>query len=679
MDAIDAGQEAMEVKMETETTKGETNPAVQTEPQAAVQAEPQAVAEEPLNDTDMMDEDVSKAEDAIVVPSAAGPAPDAPSTAQEVSGDSAIRVETAPVVAADAQDSSVVAPVQPAAEPVAPTLPTDSAPEAAENTERKRLEDDARAYLVEQTHEVVIPSYSAWFDMTEVHELERKSVPEFFNGRNRSKTPTVYKDYRDFMINTYRLNPVEYLTVTACRRNLAGDVCAIMRVHAFLEQWGLINYQINPDTRPSSIGPPFTGHFRVIADTPRGLQPFQPAPASRKSSGRPLEQTDAAINTADRTVSEAQLELRRNVYSAPGAASTSTTDARNGAIDGSNNTFNCYSCGVDCSRVRFHGLKQEKYDLCPNCYNEGRFPSTSHSGDFVRLESGSIKQEQDDWSDQETLLMLEALEMYDEDWIKVAQHVGTRTKEQCVMHFLQLPIEDAYVDGASAGPLQYARQPTSQTDNPVMSVVAFLAATVQPDVAAASAQQSIEALKASLAASDPTATGANGGGANGSAVANAAAAALGTIAAKAHLLGTHEERHLTKLFSTAVALQLEKLELKVSQFEELENALERDRRALELAQQQVYLDRLGVAKERAMMASRLVEIERRERALEAAAAQAGNQPSAVTAPTPTVTSASLQAPTTLQSAQDALGAVDPANTTAPSQLAAEAAEGFFRP
>lgn len=47
------------------------------------------------------------------------------------------------------------------------------------------------------------------------------------------------------MINTYRLNPGEYLTVTACRRNLAGDVGAIMRVHGFLEQWGLINYQVS--------------------------------------------------------------------------------------------------------------------------------------------------------------------------------------------------------------------------------------------------------------------------------------------------------------------------------------------------------------------------------------------------------------------------------------------------
>jgi SWI/SNF related-matrix-associated actin-dependent regulator of chromatin subfamily C len=109
---------------------------------------------------------------------------------------------------------------------------------------RQRLEEQARKYLAAQTHEVIIPSYSAWFDMSKIHPVETRALPEFFNSRNRSKTPAIYKDYRDFMINTYRLRPTEYLTVTACRRNLAGDVCAIMRVHAFLEQWGLINYQV---------------------------------------------------------------------------------------------------------------------------------------------------------------------------------------------------------------------------------------------------------------------------------------------------------------------------------------------------------------------------------------------------------------------------------------------------
>ena len=106
------------------------------------------------------------------------------------------------------------------------------------------LQSAARSHFVTQTYATIIPSYATWFDMRYIDYRERKALPEFFNGRNRSKTPAVYRDYRDFMINTYRLNPSEYLTVTACRRNLAGDVCAIMRVHAFLEQWGLINYQV---------------------------------------------------------------------------------------------------------------------------------------------------------------------------------------------------------------------------------------------------------------------------------------------------------------------------------------------------------------------------------------------------------------------------------------------------
>ena len=117
-------------------------------------------------------------------------------------------------------------------------------PAAEEQPSKQAMEDSARSQLISQTHSIILPSYSTWFDMHTIHPIEKKSLAEFFNGRNRSKTPAVYKDYRDFMINTYRLNPIEYLTVTACRRNLAGDVCAIMRVHSFLEQWGLINYQV---------------------------------------------------------------------------------------------------------------------------------------------------------------------------------------------------------------------------------------------------------------------------------------------------------------------------------------------------------------------------------------------------------------------------------------------------
>lgn len=123
--------------------------------------------------------------------------------------------------------------------------PAVGAAEATPAITKAAVEQSARAHLIEQNHAIILPSYSAWFDMHTIHNIERKALPEFFNNRNRSKTQNVYKDYRDFMINTYRLNPAEYLTVTACRRNLAGDVCAVMRVHSFLEQWGLINYQVS--------------------------------------------------------------------------------------------------------------------------------------------------------------------------------------------------------------------------------------------------------------------------------------------------------------------------------------------------------------------------------------------------------------------------------------------------
>lgn len=117
--------------------------------------------------------------------------------------------------------------------------------ESTDSTATKAtIESAARSNLIAQTHQIILPSYSTWFDMNAIHKIEKKSLPEWFNSRNRSKTPATFKDTRDFMINTYRLNPAEYLTFTACRRNLCGDVCAIMRVHTFLESWGLINYQV---------------------------------------------------------------------------------------------------------------------------------------------------------------------------------------------------------------------------------------------------------------------------------------------------------------------------------------------------------------------------------------------------------------------------------------------------
>lgn len=487
-----------------------------------------------------------------------------------------------------------------------------------ENNDRKKLELDAQSYLAEQTHQVIIPSYAAWFDMQQVHDIEKKSNPEFFNGRNRSKTPSVYKDYRDFMINTYRLNPVEYLTVTACRRNLAGDVCAVMRVHAFLEQWGLLNYQVDPESRPSAIGPPFTGHFRVIADTPRGLQPFQPGLGSTISPGKQQVATSQLAAKRQEAQPAFNLELRRDIYNSSGKEQNGSSHAP----AEKRQQYNCFTCGADCSKVRYHCMNQKKFDLCPNCYQEGRFPSSSHSGDFIRMDTSNTKDDLD-WTDQETLLLLEGLEMYDEDWPQIARHVGTRSKEQCVMRFLQLPIEEPYLESTASqtGPLQYATPPYTQAENPVMSVVAFLASAVNPGIAAASAHSAVTELtrdleikgnKAELSSNgnddqskngidqakdgDAMMLDENDESSKQDALVRSASVAFGTSAAKAHLLATYEERELNTLLAAAITTQLQKLELKMAHFEELEQVLEYERREIEATRQEMFLQRLAYKK-----------------------------------------------------------------------------------
>ncbi|EED15597.1 RSC complex subunit (RSC8), putative [Talaromyces stipitatus ATCC 10500] len=528
--------------------------------------------------------------------------------------------------------------------------------------EKVALEASARNHLVSQTHAIILPSYASWFDMHQIHPIEKKAMGEFFNGRNRSKTPAVYKDYRDFMINTYRLNPIEYLTVTACRRNLAGDVCAIMRVHSFLEQWGLINYQVDPQTRPSNIGPPFTGHFRIVADTPRGFHAFQPGPNHIVTAGKQLAATDrAASGTPIKT--DLNLEIRRNIYddkgkeitpaaddkekqtngdtpAANGTSAESTNKALDAAIREPKKTFNCWSCGIDCTSMRFHYVKStpvsanpnatdSKYDVCPNCFLEARLPASHAAADFVRLEDGEhtrIPDRDAPWSDSETILLLEAIEMFDEDWQQIADHVGTRTREECVMKFLKMGIEDQYVeevDGSEHATLQalHGRDPISQLDNPVLSVVSFLAQLAEPAVAAAAAGRSVEQIRKDLRdqlnkdsstekgknkegqevkAEDSmdidTAREAESTAGSGEKRESLATIALAASAARAGALASHEEREMTRLVSAAVNVTLQKFEIKLAQFNEMEEIIEAERRELELARQQLFVDRLAFKK-----------------------------------------------------------------------------------
>lgn len=36
--------------------------------------------------------------------------------------------------------------------------------------------------------------------------------------------------------------------------------------------------------------------------------------------------------------------------------------------------------------------------------------------------------------------------MFKDDWNKVAEHVSSRTQDECILHFLRLPIEDPFLE-----------------------------------------------------------------------------------------------------------------------------------------------------------------------------------------------------------------------------------------
>ena len=499
--------------------------------------------------------------------------------------------------------------------------------------------------MTEQTHHIIVPSYSAWFDYNGIHAIEKRALPEFFNGKNKSKTPEIYLSYRNFMIDTYRLNPTEYLTSTACRRNLAGDVCSIMRVHAFLEQWGLINYQVDIDSKPTLMGPPPTSHFHILADTPAGLQPINPPKTAQPSAARTLLDLDGK-----------RVDSKKDGDGKSEEASSA--DGDNNAEDKDKKPPT--EIGTD------FGLKTDQYEK-----------------KNAALKRSTAAVASRDWTEQETLLLLEALEMYKDDWNKVCEHVGSRTQDECILHFLRLPIEDPYLDdpehgggggGGVMGPLAFQPIPFSQAGNPIMSTVAFLASVVDPRVASAGAKAAMEEF-AKIKDEVPSLildshmknvkeAGVDGGsseaaiqiGLEKSGIAGtetekgeekkdekkddekegeekekkddevkkettddpedseknktsktettpkdrlikdgqlqaAATSALSAAAVKAKHLAAVEERKIKSLVALLVETQMKKLEIKLRHFEELETIMDREREALEYQRQQLIQER----------------------------------------------------------------------------------------
>ncbi|KAE9023192.1 hypothetical protein PR001_g12975 [Phytophthora rubi] len=389
---------------------------------------------------------------------------------------------SAPVVPSSSSASPASIAVSPAS--INPLQASQSSADVDPSTDH----DDAEAA-------VAVPRCSTWFAMDKLNPIEKRMLPEFFTP-GASKTAELYLKYRNYMVHAYSQQPGVYLTATACRRNLAGDACAILRVHEFLTHWGLINFHVPPHAMPPAVHANYV--LKAADAAPRAPQtPVVMLVAAKKETARrvdaPLgcEACGAARGPTD-AVFELNAEAKKKFTTSNGSA------AANGKAVGSEGTE---------MTVGGFALRPGS-GICEECYVRGAFPEGYDATDFVLMPTVAKNvAAASNWTQEETNLLLEAVsstrangvkgsENEEDDgscdWNVVASKVGTKAADECLLHFLEMPLlnQTAPSLGNSVRPFTAGEA----LNAPVLDLTA-LVEQVDPLVAKAAAHAAIGAIK----------------------------------------------------------------------------------------------------------------------------------------------------------------------------------------
>uniref|UniRef100_A0A0E0P4H1 SWIRM domain-containing protein n=1 Tax=Oryza rufipogon TaxID=4529 RepID=A0A0E0P4H1_ORYRU len=261
------------------------------------------------------------------------------------------------------------------------------------------VSEEVQAVLSRGAGVHVVPSFAGWFSWKEIHQIEKQALPSFFDGISLRRTPEIYLGIRNFIMKKFHSNPQMHLELKDLSELSDGEMDAQLKVLEFLSHWGLINFHPFP--------PAVQGSYLI------------PAPNQAEVT--------APIHTP-------------SLLSEPTLTEDSITQAESSV------EYHCNSCSVDCSRKRYHCRTQADFDLCCDCYDKGNLDAGMSQTDFIIMESAEIPGfGGTSWTDQETLLLLEALEIFQAKWGDIAEHVATKTKAQCMLHFLKMPIMDPFL------------------------------------------------------------------------------------------------------------------------------------------------------------------------------------------------------------------------------------------
>ncbi|KAJ4730214.1 Transcriptional adapter [Melia azedarach] len=106
--------------------------------------------------------------------------------------------------------------------------------------------------------------------------------------------------------------------------------------------------------------------------------------------------------------------------------------------DGKAALYHCNYCNKDISGlVRIKCAVCSDFDLCIECFSVGAEISPHKSNHPYRvMDNLSFPLICPDWNADEEILLLEGIEMYGfGNWAEVAEHVGTKSKSQCIDHY----------------------------------------------------------------------------------------------------------------------------------------------------------------------------------------------------------------------------------------------------
>ncbi|KAL2453276.1 SWI/SNF complex subunit SWI3D [Abeliophyllum distichum] len=336
------------------------------------------------------------------------------------------------------------------------SVKTEESSEVNENWEalEAKIEAEYKAIRSRDANVHVVPIHAGWFSWTKIHALEERMLPSFFNGKSERRSPEIYMELRNSIIKEFHSNPNAQIELKDLAELTVGELDARQEVMEFLDYWGLINYHPFSHNGSDTVGPD--------SDAIASANPNEPGKTDSL-----VEKLFRFETEQSRTPVVPRINLATPAMSS-GLFPESVVADELAKSEGPEVEYHCNSCSADCSRRRYHCQKQADFDLCADCFNNGKFGSDMSPSDFILMEPAEAGGASGGkWTDQETLLLLEAIEIFRDNWSEIAEHVATKTKAQCILHFVQMPIEDEFFnhdDETDATPKENGCPVSSNTD-----------------------------------------------------------------------------------------------------------------------------------------------------------------------------------------------------------------------